>query len=116
MSNHFRCFIHIDSFHEWLTSGFAIRWTTHNQPSIVKSYQQFSRKQFLRFFTVDYIKIERFSMWNIKPQTIINIQHLEITCFYGFLIWVMSDTYVYYQPLKACIEGALTTFVIGDAS
>jgi hypothetical protein len=27
-----------------------------------------------------------------------------------------TPQYVYYQPLKACIEGALTTFVIGDAS
>jgi hypothetical protein len=27
-----------------------------------------------------------------------------------------TPQYVYYQPLKACVEGALTTFVIGDAS
>jgi len=49
------------------------------------------------------------SMLNVKPRTIINIQHLEITCFYGFLVWVMSDTYVYNRTPKALSIKAFTT-------
>ena len=54
----------------------------------------------------------RFARWplnsTVKEHIYIKIQPLIKS-------WE-SDTYVYYQPLKACIEGALTTFVIGDAS
>jgi hypothetical protein len=45
--------------------------------------------------TVDYINIEMSPIWDSEPRTIINIQHFEITCFSGFLLWVKSDRYVY---------------------
>uniref|UniRef100_UPI00259B3B1B hypothetical protein n=1 Tax=Desulfobacter postgatei TaxID=2293 RepID=UPI00259B3B1B len=48
------------------------------------------RGDHVRFFTVDYIKNQISRMTILKPRTIINIQHFEITCFSGFLLWVKS--------------------------
>ena len=49
-----------------------------------------------QFFTEDYVKKRNPQMLNSKPRTIINIQRFEIACFSGFLIWVMSELYVYH--------------------
>jgi len=44
-------------------------------------------------------------------RTIINIQHFEITCFSGFLIRVMSDTYVYHvSPIGLPVKSVTSFF------